>query len=87
MKSVNRTLVVFAVFILLLGILYAGTRERGKNTPPNAGTALIRLDKGVYRVGEELSLTIINTGSETLHFSFENPCPSGWGCRVFKTDL
>ena len=66
MKSVNRTLVVFAVFILLLGILYAGTRERVKNTPPNAGTALIRLDKVTYRVGEELTLTIINNGSETL---------------------
>ncbi|ASJ13920.1 immunoglobulin-like domain-containing protein [Thermococcus radiotolerans] len=62
----NRTLVVFAVFVLLLGILYVGTRETAKNTHSDAGTALMRLDKGTYRVGEDLTLTIINTGSETL---------------------
>ncbi|AEK72067.1 hypothetical protein GQS_00820 [Thermococcus sp. 4557] len=62
----NRTLAAFAVFVLLLGILYAGTRETAKNTHSDAGTALMRLDKGTYRVGEDLTLTIINTGSETL---------------------
>lgn len=62
----NRTLAAFAVFVLLLGILYAGTRETAKNTHSDTGTALMRLDKGTYRVGEDLTLTIINTGSETL---------------------
>ncbi|NJE31327.1 hypothetical protein E3E38_09765 [Thermococcus sp. 18S1] len=62
----NRALVVFAVFVLLLGILYAGTRETAKNLHSDAGTALMRLDKGTYRVGEDLTLMIINTGSETL---------------------
>ncbi|QDA31400.1 hypothetical protein FH039_07020 [Thermococcus indicus] len=62
----NRILVVFAVFVLLLGILYAGTRETAKNTLSDAGTAVMRLDKGTYRVDEDLTLTIINNGSETL---------------------
>ncbi|ASJ07253.1 immunoglobulin-like domain-containing protein [Thermococcus pacificus] len=62
----NRFLTAFAVLIIVLGIFYVGTNETSKNTSSDTGTAVMRLDKEVYHAGDDLTLTIINTGSETL---------------------
>ncbi len=56
---------VFIVFLIVIGIFYVGVGKHEKNNP-SAGTAVMRLDKGTYRVGDNLTLTIINTGSEPL---------------------
>jgi hypothetical protein len=56
--------------LFLFGVLYV---ELGKNlgssekdASSTAGTAVIQLDKEVYRAGENLTLTITNTGSEPI---------------------
>ncbi|ASJ12624.1 immunoglobulin-like domain-containing protein [Thermococcus thioreducens] len=63
-----RSTVLLGLFIFLTGItvaLYAGP---GVNTgsSPGEARAILELDKTVYKSGEDLILTIKNTGSETL---------------------
>ena len=54
------------VFIIMIGIFHVEVQKHERNNLSGAGTAVMRLDKSTYRVGEILTLTITNTGSETL---------------------
>ncbi|MDI3474581.1 MAG: hypothetical protein PWQ95_309 [Thermococcaceae archaeon] len=68
MKWATKALIV--AFIILFGIAYS---ELGKNlkmsensAPPALATAVMKLDKTAYKVGENLTLTITNTGNEAI---------------------
>ena len=56
----------FIVFIIMIGIFHVEVQKHERNNFSGAGTAVMRLDKEVYHAGDGLTLTIINTGSETL---------------------
>jgi len=63
---VKRILAISTLFLVLIGIFYVETNKIAKNGFSDTGTAVIRLDRESYHVGDNLTLTIINTGSETL---------------------
>ncbi|WP_258084254.1 immunoglobulin-like domain-containing protein [Thermococcus thermotolerans] len=63
-----RIKVFLGLFIFFIGItvaLYAGLGANMESSPGEA-RAILELDKTVYKPGEDLILTIRNTGSETL---------------------
>ncbi len=61
--------VLLIVLLVPLGYYIASNgegRSDGARNLPNGEGIVLKLDKVTYRVGEELTLTIINNGSETL---------------------
>ncbi|MBP1912646.1 immunoglobulin-like domain-containing protein [Thermococcus stetteri] len=63
-------LAFIVVFLLFFGVFYmelSKNSERVENdTSPTVGMAVIDLERETYKVGDNLTLVITNTGSETI---------------------
>ncbi len=65
-RAVKWIVAGFMVFLIMIGIFYVEIEKHERNNLSDTGIAVMRLDKEVYHAGDDLTLTIINTGSETL---------------------